>query len=75
VIYMTQQAPPDMEKIKQRAAKVQEICKRADAEILILDDLIAQLEEKIRASPLYRYRLHKAKLLLCIEFDPFGGDP
>ncbi|MBC6424562.1 MAG: hypothetical protein GDA38_26170 [Hormoscilla sp. SP12CHS1] len=61
---MTQQPPPDMERMNQRAAKVQEICKRADAEILILDDLIAQLEEKIRASPLYSYRLHKAKRLL-----------
>lgn len=71
---MTQQPPPpDMERIKQRAAKVQEICKRADAEILILDDLIAQLEEKIRSSPLYRYRLHKAKRLLKIESEKSAG--
>ncbi len=36
--------PPDIEKVKERAAKVQEICKRADANILILDEIVAQLE-------------------------------
>jgi hypothetical protein len=62
---MTQQLPPpDIETVKQRAAKVQNICKRADAGILILDDLIAELEQDIRSSPLYRYRLNKAKHLL-----------
>lgn len=62
---MTQQTPPpDLETVKQRAAQVQDICKRADAGILILDDLIAQLEQDIRSSSLYRYRLNKAKHLL-----------
>jgi hypothetical protein len=62
---MTQQTPPpDLETVKQRAAQVQDICKRADAGILILDDLIAQLEQDIRSSSLYRYRLNKAMHLL-----------
>jgi hypothetical protein len=62
---MTQQfLPPDLESVKQRAARVEEICKRADAGILVLDDLIAQLEQDIRSSSLYRYRLNKAKRLL-----------
>ena len=56
--------PPDIEKVKQRAAKVQEICKRADANILILDDIIAQLDENIRSSPVYQYRLKRAKQLV-----------
>ncbi|MBV9385670.1 MAG: hypothetical protein JOZ78_04495 [Chroococcidiopsidaceae cyanobacterium CP_BM_ER_R8_30] len=65
---MTQQPPPpDIERVKQRAAKVQEICRRADAGILILDHAIGQLEEQIRSSPLYRYHLNKAKRLLSVE--------
>ena len=56
--------PPDIEKVKQRSAKIREICKRADANILILDDIIAQLEENIRSSPVYQYRLKRAKQLL-----------
>jgi hypothetical protein len=56
---MTQQtSPPDLETVKQRTAQVQDICKRADASILILDDLIAQLEQNIRSSSTYRYRLN-----------------
>jgi hypothetical protein len=52
---------PDIEKAKQTSAKVKELCQRADVGISILDDLIAQLEENIRSSPLSRYRLNKAK--------------
>lgn len=59
-----QRQPPDIEKVKQTSAKIREICKRADANILILDDLIAQLEENIRSSPVYQYRLKRAKQLL-----------
>ncbi|MCA2814094.1 MAG: hypothetical protein IM477_16805 [Microcystis sp. M090S1] len=55
---------PSLEKVKQRAAKIQEICRRADAEILILDELIAQLEAENRSSTLHLYRLNKAKHLL-----------
>ncbi|MFN9954960.1 MAG: hypothetical protein ACK55I_17820 [bacterium] len=55
---------PSLEKVKQRAAKIQEICRRADAEILILDELIAQLEAANRSSTLHLYRLNKAKHLL-----------
>lgn len=56
--------PPSLEKVKQTSAKVQEICKRADANILILDEIIAQLEEENRRSPLYQSRLRRAKRLL-----------
>ena len=56
--------PPSLERVMQRAARVEEICRRADAEILILDDLIAKLEAQHRFSPLYLYRLNKAKRLL-----------
>lgn len=55
---------PDIKKIKERAEKIEKICKRADANILILDDLIAQLDENIRSSPLYQYRLKRTKRLL-----------
>lgn len=55
---------PDLEKVKKTSAKIQEICKRADANILILDDMIAQLEQDNRSSPVYQYRLRRAKQLL-----------
>jgi hypothetical protein len=58
---------PNIEKVKQTSAKVKELCQRADAGILILDDLIAQLEENIRSYGLDHYRLNKAKKLLNIE--------
>jgi hypothetical protein len=58
---MTQLPQPDIEAAKRRAAKVQEICKRADAGIAVLDDLIARLEKDIFASKLYQYRLRRAK--------------
>lgn len=62
---MTEQRQlPDIEKVKQTSAKIREICKRADANILILDDIIAQLEESIRSSPVYQYRLKRAKQLV-----------
>lgn len=54
---------PDMEQIKKTSAKVQEMCQHADAGIAILDDLIAQLDEEIRASALSKYRLNKTKVL------------
>ncbi|NJM68665.1 MAG: hypothetical protein HC851_24875 [Acaryochloris sp. RU_4_1] len=55
---MTQHLPPPaLDQIHQRAAKVQEICQQADEGVLMLDELIAQLEEQIRSSFVYRYRL------------------
>ena len=69
---MTQQPqPPDLEKVKQRSAKMQEIGKRSDANILILDYIIGQLEEQNRQQPLYQYRLKKAMRLLDIDPDKF----
>jgi hypothetical protein len=52
---------PSLEKVQKRAVKVQEICRQADAEITILDQLIAQLETEYCDSLLYQYRLNKEK--------------
>ncbi|NJM67363.1 MAG: hypothetical protein HC851_17650 [Acaryochloris sp. RU_4_1] len=61
---MTQHLPPPkLDRIHQRAAKVQEICQQADEGILMLDELIAQLEEQIRSSSVYRYRLNRSECL------------
>ncbi|NJK30727.1 MAG: hypothetical protein HC940_11575 [Acaryochloris sp. SU_5_25] len=61
---MTQQIPPpSLSKINQRVAQVQEICQRADAGILILDELIVQLEQNIHSSSFSQYRLDKEKHL------------
>ncbi len=65
---MTQeQFIPDIEQVKKTSLKFQELFKRMDAEILILDDIIAQLDEQNRNSPLYKYHLNKAKRLLKME--------
>lgn len=65
---MTEQwQPPSLEKVKQRAAKMQEINKRWDAHILVLDDMIAELEAEIRQQLPYRHRLEKAKRLLNLH--------
>lgn len=56
--------PPDLETIKARGAKIQELCERMDAHILVLDEIIAMLDEQKRASPLYQARLKRAKRLL-----------
>ena len=65
---MTQETfTPDIEQIKKTSLKFQELFKRIDAEILVLDDIIAQLEEQNRNSPLYQYRLNKAKRFLDIK--------
>lgn len=57
---MTQEHQPDLQKVKQTSAKIQEVCQRADSGIAILNDLIAQLESQINTSPLYRYRSKKS---------------
>lgn len=62
-----QTQPPDIEKVKQRAAKMEELCKRWDALILVTDYMIEELEEQIRQQPLYQYRLRKAQELLNLE--------
>ncbi len=55
---------PNIEQVKKTSVKFQKLFQRMDAEILILDDIIAQLEEQNRTSPLYQYRLNKAKRLV-----------
>ncbi len=57
---MTHQPPPSLEKVKQRAAKMDEINQRWDALIVVADYIIAELEADIRKQPLYRYRLSRA---------------
>ncbi|MBC6473061.1 MAG: hypothetical protein GDA48_09795 [Hormoscilla sp. GM102CHS1] len=52
--------PPSLERVKQRAAKMDEINKRWDALIVVADYIIAELEADIRKQPLYCYRLSRA---------------
>ena len=62
---MTQQPqPPDLEKVKQKAAKLREICTMFDAQITVLDELIAQVETENRNNPINVYRREKGKRLL-----------
>ena len=63
---------PDLETVKARSAKIQAICKRADANILVLDEIIAMLDENIRSSPVYQSRLRRAKRLLNFPEDDLG---
>ncbi len=60
--------PPSPERVREWAKKNQKIMERADANILILDHIIAQLEADIRKQPMYLRRLQKAKELLNIDF-------
>jgi hypothetical protein len=59
-----QKQPPSPEKVQRWTAKMQAICDRWDAHILVLDDMIAQLEADIRHQPMYIDRLKKAKQLI-----------
>ncbi|NKB18118.1 MAG: hypothetical protein HC770_08640, partial [Pseudanabaena sp. CRU_2_10] len=68
-----QPQPPDPERVQQWAAKNQKIIERADANILILDRIIAELEADIRKQPMYQYRLKKAKQLLNIDVAEVSG--
>jgi hypothetical protein len=53
---MTQRAfTPDIQKIQSTSLKFREIFQKMDAEIIILDDLIAQFDEKSRNSQVYKY--------------------
>lgn len=62
---MTQQPKyPDLERIKQRAARMREICSMFDAQIMVLDELIAQVEAENRNNPVNVYRRKKGKRLL-----------
>jgi hypothetical protein len=60
---------PDLATVKARAVKIEAICKRADANILVLDEIIAMLDENIRYSPVYQSRLRRAKRLLNFPED------
>ncbi len=52
---------PDPKKVKQRAARMREICSMFDVQIMILDELIAQVEAENRNNPINVYRREKAK--------------
>ncbi|MBD2305502.1 hypothetical protein H6G17_08240 [Chroococcidiopsis sp. FACHB-1243] len=54
----------DPEKVKQRATRMREICLMFDAQIMLLDELIAQVEAENRNNPINVYRREKGKLLL-----------
>jgi hypothetical protein len=64
---------PDLARVKARAAKFQEVMQRADANLVILDHIIAELEADIRKQPMYLYRLKKAKQLLNINVAEVSG--
>lgn len=68
---MTQQPRiPDPETRARTVARLREACQMLDALNLFLDDALAQVEAENRQSPLYVYRLHRAKRLLdsrCLE--------
>lgn len=65
---MTQEKKlPDPEMVKHTSAKMQKICKRWDALIMVTDYMIAELEEHIRRQPNEVYRLKRAKRLLSLE--------
>lgn len=65
---MTEQPqPPNLERVKQTAVKMQEICKRWDALIAVTDYMIGELEEQIRKQPNEIYRLKRAKQLLNLD--------
>jgi hypothetical protein len=64
---------PDLERVKARAAKFQEVMQRADANLVILDHIIAELEADIRKQPMYQYRLKRAKQSLNIDFTEVSG--
>lgn len=55
---------PDLEKVKQRAARMRDICLMFDAQIMVLDELIAQVEAENRNNPINVYRREKGKRLL-----------
>ena len=59
-----QPQPPDLEKVKQTAAKLRDICTMFDAQIMILDELIAQVEAENRNNPFNVYRREKGKRLV-----------
>ncbi len=52
---------PSSEQIQVTSKKVGLLCQKMEAEIIILDDIIAQIEVDLQASKLYQYRLNKAK--------------
>ncbi|MGL5033443.1 MAG: hypothetical protein ACRC6M_06540 [Microcystaceae cyanobacterium] len=52
---------PSPEQIQTTSKKVNLLCQKIDAEIIILDDIIAKIEVDLHASKLYQYRLNKAK--------------
>lgn len=55
---------PDPEARARAVARLREACQMLDALNLFMDDAIAQIEAENRKSPLYAYRLQRAKRLL-----------
>lgn len=68
-----QPQPPSTERVREWAEKNQKIMERADANILILDRIIAEQEADIRKQPMYLHRLKKAKQLLSIDVAEVSG--
>ncbi|AFY74348.1 hypothetical protein Syn7502_02357 [Synechococcus sp. PCC 7502] len=56
---MNKPVQPDPQKAQRTVLKLQEVCRQFDALNFTLDELIAQIDEEIRNSPLTIYRLKK----------------
>jgi hypothetical protein len=52
---------PDPKKVQKTVADLQDVCRKFDALNLTLDELIAQVDEEIRSSPLTIYHLKKTR--------------
>ena len=52
---------PDSQKAQRTVLKLQEVCREFDALNFTLDELITQVDEEIRNSPLTIYHLKKSR--------------
>ena len=55
---------PDAETRARNLESLREVCRGFDAVNLLFDEVIAQLEEQNRRSPVYKYRVKRAHKLL-----------
>lgn len=59
---------PDQAAIDRSVVRLRETCRQLEALTIFMDDAIAQIEAENRKSPLYVYRLERAKKLLPERF-------
>lgn len=56
--------PPAPEKVQQTVKRLREICAMFDAQIMVLDELIAQVEAENRDNLFNRFRRNRGQRLL-----------